>query len=51
METFFLWCELWQKTNPTWMLPLGVKRRWWHFFKKEHPFTTEHQRPMRQIGK
>jgi hypothetical protein len=25
--------------NPEHFLPLGVKRRWWHFFKIEHPLT------------
>lgn len=29
------------RLNPRWFLPLGVNRRWWHFFsvKIEHPHT------------
>lgn len=25
--------------NPRFFLPLGVKWRWWHFLKQEHPLT------------
>lgn len=27
--------------NRSWFLPVGVKRRWWHLFKVEHPKTTK----------
>jgi hypothetical protein len=26
--------------NPSSFLPVGVKRRWWHLFKIEHPETS-----------
>lgn len=44
-ELYFQWCEQFQEANPSRMLPFGVKKRWWHFFTREHPFTTQHQRP------
>jgi hypothetical protein len=28
------------KCNPHLFLPIGVKRRWWHIFKAEHPRTS-----------
>lgn len=34
------YCRLLVAANPGYFLPLGVKRRWWHFFKKEHPLTS-----------
>lgn len=34
------YCRLLVAANPGYFLPLGVKRRWWHFFKKEHPLTN-----------
>lgn len=39
---FFAHCEKMQKANPHLMLPYGVKKRWWHFMKQEHPFTKLH---------
>lgn len=27
--------------NPRSFLPVGVRKRWWHFFKLEHPRTRE----------
>jgi len=26
--------------NPSCFLPRGVKKRWWHLFKNEHPATA-----------
>lgn len=45
LEAYFQWCEKSQQANPSFMLPLGVKKRWWHLLKSEHPFTTKHQHP------
>jgi len=45
MEVYFQWCEKMQSANPSCMLPLGVKKQWFHLFKVEHPFTTKNKRP------
>jgi hypothetical protein len=34
------YCRLLVAANPGYFLPLGTKRRWWHFFKIEHPLTS-----------
>ena len=26
------------------ILPIGVRKRWWHLFKIEHPLTTKEQK-------
>lgn len=38
-EMFLDWCNLLVELNPNGFLPIGVKKRWWHF-KTEHPRTT-----------
>lgn len=38
-QVFFDWCQAVQK-NSRYMLPLGMKKRWWMLFKSEHPFTS-----------
>jgi len=45
---FFAHCEKMQKANPHLILPYGVKKRWWHFMKREHPFTQ--LRPIADIS-
>lgn len=42
---FFDWCELNSKMNPSLNLPLGIEKKWYHFFKSEHPFTTKYKHP------
>jgi hypothetical protein len=35
---FRAWCERLVAANPSWFLPLGVRRRWWNV-AIEHPLT------------
>lgn len=42
-QAFYEHCEEHVRVNPGTMLPLGVKKRWWHVFKTEHPFTTAYK--------
>lgn len=41
-HAFFAWCQAMAEANPNTWLPLGVRRRWFHFIKIEHPFTRKH---------
>lgn len=47
-EIYFQWCERYQAVNPDWMLPYGVKKRWFDF-RREHPFTSKMVRPRREV--
>lgn len=33
--------DLYVAMNSSWFLPIGVRKRWWHFFKIEHPRTKK----------
>ena len=39
-RAYWEYVDLCVATNPSWFLPVGVKKRWWHFFKIEHPETS-----------
>lgn len=38
-EAYRRYCLLLVELNPSFFLPIGVVKRWWHFFKIEHPLT------------
>lgn len=38
-EAYIRYCVLLAELNPSRFLPVGVKKRWWHLFKTEHPLT------------
>jgi hypothetical protein len=38
---FRKWCERLVAANPDRFLPQGVRRRWWHIAKLEHPLTRQ----------
>ena len=37
---YWEYVDLCVATNPSWFLPVGVRKQWWHFFKIEHPETS-----------
>ena len=37
---YWEYVDLCVATNPSMFLPVGVKKRWWHLFKVEHPETS-----------
>lgn len=47
LQLYFDYCQFNQAVNPDFNLPLGVKKRWYHLFKCEHPFTSRLKLPSR----
>jgi hypothetical protein len=39
-EALFEWNDETARLNPDVCLPFGVKKQWYHFFKREHLYTT-----------
>lgn len=39
-RAYWEYVDLLVAMNPSWFLPVGVKKEWWHFGKIEHPETT-----------
>ena len=39
-RAYWEYVDLCVATNPAWFLPVGVKKRWWHLLKVEHPETS-----------
>ena len=40
VRMYWEWVDECVDMNPSYFLPVGVKKRWWHFLKIEHPETT-----------